>query len=163
MSETITFKVAGRPFALDREGVEAAVADRLPDPIRQHYVVVSGRRFPPKQVLRAVTGLDLADFTTHQARRILKRLGFVAARAGTGPTLPSDEGERRLPYGGRQATALEPYRGKWVALSDPLTVLVAADDPHEVIAWLVRHDLKASYGMFRVPRSDAEAGGAAPL
>ena len=51
-------------------------------PVHEHYVVVGGRRFPPKQVLSCVTGLDRADFTTHQARRILKRLGFVAARAG---------------------------------------------------------------------------------
>ena len=164
MSETITFTIAGQPFALDRERIEAAVADRLPDPIREHYVVVAGRRFPPKQVLRAVTGLDVADFTTHQARRILRRLGFVAARVGP-PAEPPPGGadERPLPYGGRQAAALEPYIGKWVAMSDPLTVLVAADDPHDVIAWLARHNLQALYGMFRVPEHDWQAGGAAPL
>lgn len=158
-----SFTIAGRPFSLDRESVEASVRTLLPDPIREHYVVVAGRRFPPKQVLRAVTGVDLADFTTHQARRILMRLGFVAARIGSGQTPPPDDGERPLPYGGRQAEALEPHIGKWVAMSDPLTVLVAADDPHEVIAWLARHDLRAPYGMFRVPEHDWQAGGAAPL
>ena len=32
-----------------------------------------GRPFPPKQVICLATGLDRADFTTHQARRILTR------------------------------------------------------------------------------------------
>lgn len=155
-----TFTIAGHSFALDRESVEAAVAPLLPDPIRKHYVVVGGRRFPPKQVVRAVTGVDLADFTTHQARRILKRLGFVAARAGAAPTPSPDERDHRLPYGGRQAAALEPYRGKWVAMSDPLTVLVAAETPQDVISWLMRHDRSAPYGMFRVPEFDWQAGGA---
>jgi len=41
--------------------------------------VINGRRWPPKQVLALVTGLDRADFTTHQARRALTRLGFPAA------------------------------------------------------------------------------------
>jgi hypothetical protein len=31
-------------------------------------------------VIALATGLDRADFTTHQARRILRRLGFTAAR-----------------------------------------------------------------------------------
>lgn len=156
-----TFTIAGRPFSLDREGVEAAVRALLPDPLREHYVVVDGRRFPPKQVLSEVTGLDRADFTTHQARRILKRLGFSAARIGAPSTEEPPRGVG--PYGGRQAAALAPYRGKWVALSDPLTILVAADTPQEVLAWLARHDRRASYGMFRVPATDWEAGGAAPL
>src|SRR5207302_6036733 len=46
-------------------------------------LIVHGRRFPPKQPISLLTGLDKADFTTHQARRILKRLGFVAARRTT--------------------------------------------------------------------------------
>jgi hypothetical protein len=62
---------------------------------------------------------------------------------------------------GRQAAALEPYAGQWVALAGPTEVLVAADDPHEVLAWLSRHDRRAS-GMFRVPSTPAEAEGAAP-
>jgi len=46
----------------------------LPDPVREHYVVVRGRRYPPKQVLACVTGLDQADFTRHEARRIRTRV-----------------------------------------------------------------------------------------
>jgi hypothetical protein len=67
------------------------------------------------------------------------------------------------PHGGRQAALLAPYVGKWVALASPTELLVAADTPEEILAWLRSHDRRASYGMFRVPRSVSEAEGAAPL
>jgi hypothetical protein len=156
-----TFTIAGHPFDLDREKVEGAAAGVLPEPVQEHYVVVSGRRYPPKQLLSRVTGLDRADFTTHQARRVLKRLGFVAARASAGGAAAAPDGEG--PYGGRQAAALAPFLGKWVALVSPVDVLVAADTPQEVIAWLATHERRAAYGMFRVPSTLWEAEGAAPL
>jgi len=53
--------------------------------------------------------------------------------------------------------------GKWVALASPTDVLVAADTPQEVLRWLARHRRRATYGMFRVPSSTAEAEGIAPL
>ena len=155
------FTIAGEQFDLEQTNIEACLRTLLPDPVHEHYVVVKGRRFPPKQVISCVTGLDRADFTTHQARRILRRLGFVAARAA------DDEGEAGIPGGegrggGRQAEALRPHLGKWVALAGPTEVLVAADTPQEVLAWLARHERRAPYGMFRVPISPAEAEGAAP-
>jgi hypothetical protein len=155
------FTISAHEFELDADAVEK-VADRvLPDPIRTHYVVVRGRRYPPKQVLEYVTGLDRADFTTHQARRILKRLGFVAARVKAEQDLPG-EASGNGPYGGRQAAALAPHLGKWVALASPTDVLVAADTPEDVLAWLARHERRAPYGMFRVPSSTREAEGLAP-
>ena len=156
-----TFTIAGLQFDLDRERVENAVDAAIPDPIKEHYVVVRGRRYPPKQVIFLSTGLDKADFTTHQARRILKRLGFVAARAQSEEPAPEPGGDG--PYGGRQRAALAPFIGKWVALSDPTTVLVAADTPREVLAWLAKHEQHATYGMFRVPSAVWEAEGVAPL
>ena len=157
--EVALFTISGYQFDLDRGAVERCVLDVLPDPVYEHYVVVSGRRFPPKQVLACVTGLDRADFTTHQARRVLKRLGFVAAR--TQRRAPSEDA-RRIPRAGEQAEALRPYVGKWVALAGPTEVLVAADRPEDVLAWLARHERRAPYGMFRVPASVAEAEGLAP-
>ena len=64
-----------------------------------------------------------------------------------------DEERRDWPHGGRQAAALAPYMGKWVALGGPLEVLVAAETPQEVVAWLAGHNRRSS-GMLRVPRSD---------
>lgn len=155
------FTVSGRRFALERAGVEATMADELPEPVRDHYVVIGGRRFPPKQVLCAVTGLDRADFTTHHARRVLTRLGFVAGRRSRpSAARPADA---RGPHAGRQAEALRPYQGRWVALAGPLDVLVAADTPEEVVRWLSRHGRNATGGMFRVPADDREAAGVAPL
>ena len=162
-SEKMTqFQVAHQLVELDRDAVREALARVLPEPIQEHYVVVRGRRYPPKQVIACATGLDRADFTTHQARRILLRLGFTAARLASevGAEIEPDP---ELPHHGRQAAALAPYAGHWVALRTPTEVLVAADTPQEVLAWLAQHRRRAEYGMFRVPRAISEAEGAAPL
>lgn len=160
-----TFTVAGRHVALDRESVERGLEGILPEPVREHYVVVGVRRYPPKQVIGVVTGLDRADFTTHQARRILMRLGFTASRVGAYAPPALDGPQERagaLPHGGRQAAALEPYRGLWVALGDPTEVIVAAETPQEVLSWLARHGRRAAGGLFRVPAPDETADGLAP-
>lgn len=154
------FTVAGHAFEIDPATIERMLERELPDPVQEHYVVVQGRRFPPKQILARVTGLDRADFTTHQARRILVRLGFVAARVGQ-PVGESNGDAEAGPQQGRQAAALEPFVGQWVALGGPTEVLVAADSPQDVLAWLSRHERKAS-AMFRVPAELAGAEGAAP-
>jgi hypothetical protein len=149
----LTRTVAGREFELDKERVEHAVADVLPDPLRDHYVVIGGRRFPPKQVLSCVTGLDRADFTTHQARRILQRVGFpvgrVADSSGTSPV------DASFPHQGAEAAALRAFRGQWVA-QDGLQVLVAAESPQRVLEWLNRHG-KSDAVIFRVPHDETEA------
>lgn len=156
------FQIASQNVSLDRDLVEELLENVLPEPVREHYVVIRGRRFPPKQVVNVVTGIDRADFTTHQARRILRRLGFVAARKHRPVDGEPPAPEPGLPHGGRQAEALRPYVGKWVALGEPDEVLVAADSLEQVVAWLVRHEQKAS-GVFRVPATRAEAEGLAPL
>jgi hypothetical protein len=154
------FTISGQLFDLERGEIEQRIRDFLPDPVQEHYVVVRGRRFPPKQVISCATGLDRADFTTHQARRILMRLGFVAARTHRSDHTGDQGGEE--PRRGSQADALRPYMGQWVALAGPTEVLVAADTPHEVLSWLARHERRAPYGMFRVPASVSEAEGIAP-
>jgi hypothetical protein len=149
----VTVQIAGRKVNLDRRQVERRLRRVLPEPIRKHYVVVGGRRYPPKQALAEVTGIDRADFTSHQARSILRRLGFPTARAAPPSPVPH-EAASRMPYGGRQAAALAPYRGKYVALGAPTEILVAADSLEEVADWLVRHKRQGS--VFRVPRSRAD-------
>ena len=162
-SDMPRFTIAGHSWQLDAREIESLAAALLPEPVREHYVVVAGRRYPPKQVISFATGIDRADFTTHQARRILRRLGFTTARVSQRGD-DEDGGDRGGgPHVGRQAAALRPYVGKWVAMSGPTDVLVAADTPEEVLSWLSRHERQASFGMFRVPASEAEAVGAAPL
>ncbi len=119
--------------------------------------MINGRRWPPKQVLALVTGLDRADFTTHQAHRALTRLGFPAARAASsrehyasahGATWASG------PVSGRATTgpttlveALRPFIGLRVAVRGD-GVLVAAPSPKDVVAWLAQHGQRAQ-SMFR--------------
>lgn len=151
-------QISGQQFDLDPRRIVRAVSRVLPEPVRDHYVVIEGRRYPPKQVIALATGLDRADFTTHQARRILRRLGFTAARRAAHP-VPSAGSAPRRP-GADPVGRLRPHIGEWVAVKDD-DVLVAADTPAAVLAWLAQHDQTAD-SMFRVPETEAAAGGAAP-
>ncbi len=162
-----TMTVSGRRYELDHGGVEAALHGVLPEPIHEHFVVINGRRWPPKQVLALVTGLDRADFTTHQARRALTRLGFPAARAvrrefpaSARPAAPPRPGGRADRGQGSLVEALRPFIGLWVAVRGD-EVLVAAPTPKDVVAWLTRHGQRAQ-SMFRVPDSEQAVAGAAP-
>lgn len=150
--------IARKRFELAADAVEAKVRGLLPEPLDDHYVVIGGRRFPPKQVIGLMTGLDRADFNSHQARRVLRRLGFVVGRRTREQV--RDAVRRPGPHGGREADLLRPFAGQWVAQRG-LEILVAADTPHEVLAWLERHNRQAD-AMFRVPRDELEAGGVAP-
>ena len=129
------------------------MSDVDPEPIRERYAVVLGRRYPPKQVLAAVTGLDRADFTTHQARAVLRRLGFGVYRRGRSPVTGAASGDG--PHGGAEAAMLAQYRGRWVA-QDGLEVLFDADGPEVVLRWLRRHGRSAR--VWQVPSSSPEAG-----
>jgi hypothetical protein len=68
--------------------------------------------------------------------------------------------DRPGPHHGREADLLRPFVGQWVAQRN-LDVLVAADTPQAVLAWLERHNQQAD-AMFRVPADETEATGAAP-
>lgn len=163
-----TMTISGHTYDLDAGAVEEAVRGSLPDPVQEHFVVVNGRRWPPKQVLALVTGLDRADFTTHQARRALTRLGFPAGRAARGIVHHDPYGKAARPGhavpGDGPADilveALRPFIGQWAAVRDD-EVLVAAASPREVVAWLTRHGQRAE-AMFRVVDSDEAINGAAP-
>ncbi len=147
-------RVAGQDFDLDHRTVAQAMVDVVPEPIHEHYAVIGNRRFPPKQVLSVVTGLDRADFTTHQARAILRRLGFAVHRLGQRPSVAPEPS--RGPHGGAEAAALRPYAGKWVAQRG-LDVLFADEDPTVVVSWLRTHGQVAD-GVFQVPATAAATG-----
>jgi hypothetical protein len=178
---TRTVTVARKRFELRRDRVERAMRNVLPEPIASHYVVIDRRRYPPKQVLGVVTGLDRADFTSHQARRVLTGLGFPAGRrrqnlvdagkgSGSDREARSEEarsdGAWHRPRGSAEsrrpsAEMLEPFVGQWVATKGE-EVLVAAGDPRTVVGWLAAHRQQAD-SMFRVPVDEFEASGIAPL
>ena len=163
--KTITrhVKIAGQPFVLRNSDVVRAVRKVDPEPIASHYVVIGARRFPPKQVLSEVTGLDRADFTTHQARRTLIRLGFSAGRRPSN-SAKTRGGNTRLRSPSESewlADRLMTLTGKWVAIKDD-DVLHAASTPSELVEWLSQHGQRAD-SMFRVPEDELAATGLAPL
>jgi len=148
-------RVAGNAFDFTPEDVERAAVNLDPEPIREHYVLVGLRRYPPKQVLAAMTGLDRADFTTHQARSILSRLGYGVHRRGQEVPRPRDPAMADWPHGGAEAAALEPYRGRYVA-QDGLEVLYGSDSPYDVVRWLRKNGLRAT--VWKVPATTEDAG-----
>jgi hypothetical protein len=154
----VQVRIHQQAFALDATEIQGVLRDVMPEPLGDHFVVVGGRRFPPKQVISLVTGLDRADFNTHQARRILSRLGFSVGRRShdSGQISPDRPG----PHGGREADLLRPFAGRWVAQRG-LEILVAADTPTIVLQWLERNNQQAD-AMFQVPRDETEVTGAAP-
>jgi hypothetical protein len=163
--------IAKQRFDLRRDAVERTMRQVLPEPISSHYIVIGSRRYPPKQVLALVTGLDRADFTSHQARRVLMGLGFAAGRippassgllakgerAAVGYAPVASRGERRRELG----ETLAALSGQWVAIKDD-ELLLAAPTPQELVGWLARHNRRAD-SMFRVPEDDVAASGLAPL
>jgi len=160
-------RIAGRLFMLRSRDVRSALRHLDPEPIASHFVVVGRRRFPPKQVISVVTGLDRADFTTHQARRTLMRLGFPAGRRGAGPVLgmrgalESAEGNAAsLETDERLADRLRPLVGQWVAIKDD-DILYGAKTPKQLVGWLSEHGQKAD-SVFRVPEDELAATGLAP-
>ena len=166
MAEMITareVKIAGQPFVLRSGDVVRAMQGVDPEPITSHYVVVGTRRFPPKQIIGELTGLDRADFTTHQARRTLIRLGFSAGRRPPRTTsIPSESSRRQRAMAPRPlADRLRPLAGSWVAIRDD-DILHSTESPQELVAWLSRHGQKAD-SMFRVPEDELAATGLAPL
>jgi hypothetical protein len=157
-----TMTVSGHRYDLDRSDVEEALHGVLPEPINEHFVVINGRRWPPKQVLALVTGLDRADFTTHQARRAMTRLGFTAGRSARRRAGAPEMSAGGPSSGERQplVEALRPFIGLWVAVRGD-EVLVAAPSAKEIVAWLAKHRQRAQ-AMFRVPDSEQAVTGAAP-
>ena len=162
--------IAKRPFRLGAARVEAVMKGLLPEPISSHFVVIGQRRYPPKQVIGELTGLDRADFTTHQARRVLMNLGFPVGRKPA--RLEADrrsQPQRRPPQPaaaelGAEAELVATLReipGQWVATKGE-ELLVAASTPHDVVSWLAQNHLKAD-SMFRVPEDELAASGLAPL
>jgi hypothetical protein len=177
MAETTrTIVIARQEFVLRASQVERRLRGVLPEPVKEHFVVINQRRYPPKQVLGLLTGLDRAEFTTHHARRILTGLGFPADRRtrtqeagrsdprGARSSRPGAVARQRVRGGVMalrpSAETLEPYIGQWVATKGP-EVLVAAPDPRSIVAWLAEHRQHAD-SMFRVPRDQFEASGVAP-
>lgn len=76
------FTVGGEEYDLTKERVIWVMRDAPIEPIQKHVVEIEGAAFPPKQVFATVTGRLRTSFTTMEAQRVLRRLGFVCREAG---------------------------------------------------------------------------------
>jgi hypothetical protein len=146
-----TTTIAGRQYEVTPADVARVASQLEPEPVDVFFTIVNGRRFPPKQLVEALTGLDRADFNSHQARSLLVRLGFPVERRRP----PSLEPAAAATAGGAEARALTPYAGRWIA-QDDLEVLYVAESPQEVASWLRRHRRTAR--VWRVPNTPADVG-----
>lgn len=70
------FILRGQVFNLEKDHVLKAVRTHEPGLVRKYGVRLNGKEYPIKQAVGLVTGLPHAEFTAHDAYRILKKLGF---------------------------------------------------------------------------------------
>lgn len=75
------FTIAGVTRRLTSKEVVSRLRSAKPGPIREHCVEVDGVVHPIKEAFSRVTGLDVLDFNTNQARSVFKRLGFRVMRS----------------------------------------------------------------------------------
>jgi len=64
------------PYEYTKEDFERELIGLEPESIRQYYVEINGKKFPPKQVIAHILRLGKVEFTTMDAANILRRLGF---------------------------------------------------------------------------------------
>ena len=70
------FRLRGKIYRLSRIDVERAAAKAEPRPTEKYAVRMGKRSFPPKQLIELSLKLPPTSFTTLDASRILKKLGF---------------------------------------------------------------------------------------
>jgi hypothetical protein len=74
------FTLNGNEYDVDPSDAKARLRGHPPEPIQVHWVEVEGRRWPPKQALEVISGVQRAEYTTHRASDLLYRLGFATSR-----------------------------------------------------------------------------------
>jgi hypothetical protein len=84
-------RAGGRHARVTSDEVVEKLRGATPGVIRTHAVRVEGVLYPIKEAFSTVSGLDLLDFNTNQARNWFRKLGFEVLRveqssteAGTG-------------------------------------------------------------------------------
>ena len=117
----MNFQIAGRRYELAPEDVMSAtrsIPPEVPDGRYKYFVKLHGRQYPIKQVMRLVTGLESAEFISHEAYRILAALGFDIS-----DKLPSEVVSAKTSNGEGRALKLlitfETDEDGWVVASCP--------------------------------------------
>jgi hypothetical protein len=74
-----SIRIRDEVYSISRDDVIAAAKSEAPRRLNAYYVEIEGRRFPPKQLLRAATGTT-TPFVSAVAVTALQRLGFDVVR-----------------------------------------------------------------------------------
>jgi len=74
---TITFRLRGRTFEKRKDDFVKAAKELEPGRVQKYSTLVSGRRYPIRQVVAAVTKLPAIAITSQDAYRILEKFGFT--------------------------------------------------------------------------------------
>lgn len=149
------FRLNGAEYDIDPVDARSRLAGHPAEPIQTHWVEMDGRRWPPKQALEVISGVQRASFTSHRASEILSRLGFATSRDygdSGGKPVP---GARAPRTPGRPAPSRSALRAAVEQLADfmdglPLTTRVATlehallgADMHSVAAIADDNDIAA--------------------
>jgi len=70
------FTIGGKAYRVNMDEVITALRNVEPEPVRRYYVVINGRSYPIKQVISVALNIPRIAFTSMDAYRILRRLGF---------------------------------------------------------------------------------------
>lgn len=73
-------RVAGNELRFSLEGVLERLEGAELGPVREHAVEVKGKYLPVKEAFALISGLDLLDFNTTQARTAFRKLGLKVIR-----------------------------------------------------------------------------------
>lgn len=71
-----SFTLRRKTFEKRKEDFAKAAKGLEPGRIQKYSVLISGKRYPIRQVLAAVTGLPAIAITSQDAFRVLERFGF---------------------------------------------------------------------------------------
>jgi len=77
LDQTIAFTLRGKTFEKRREDFIRAINAVKPGRVHKYSVLISGRRYPIRQVLAAVTRLPAIAITSQDAYRVLEKFGFT--------------------------------------------------------------------------------------
>ena len=76
MEPTITFTLRGKTFEKRKDDFIKAMKSLEPGRVQKYSAIVSGKRYPIRQVLAAVTKLPAIAITSQDAYRVLEKFGF---------------------------------------------------------------------------------------
>lgn len=77
MDPIITFTLRGKTFEKQKEDFVRATKGLEPGRVQKYSTVISGKRYPIRQVLAAVTKLPAIAITSQDAYRVLEKFGFT--------------------------------------------------------------------------------------